>query len=85
MTEIPSEADIHCPAEKIFDVIIDFRGPDRWLTKSSAFRGASKISSNPVTLGTTYCEPGPFGARNGEGLQGAAGHLRVVQAGQRHK
>jgi hypothetical protein len=23
MTEIPSEADIHCPAEKIFDVIID--------------------------------------------------------------
>jgi hypothetical protein len=38
-------------------VIIDFRGPDRWLTKSSAFRGASEISSNPVTLGTTYCEP----------------------------
>jgi hypothetical protein len=25
MSEIPSEAVIHCSAEKIFDVIIDFR------------------------------------------------------------
>ena len=64
-TEIPSEADIHCSAEKIFDVIIDFRGQDRWLTKSSSFHGTSEISSNPVTLGTTYREPGPFGVRNG--------------------
>jgi uncharacterized protein YndB with AHSA1/START domain len=64
-TEIPSEADIQCPAEKIFDLIIDFRGQDRWLTESSAFHGTSHISSNPVTLGTTYREPGPFGVRNG--------------------
>src|SRR5258708_19687833 len=64
-TEIPSEADINCAAEKIFDVIIDFRGQDRWLPKSSAFHGTSKISTNPVTLGTTYREPGPFGVRNG--------------------
>jgi hypothetical protein len=64
-TEIPSEADIQCPAEKIFDMIIDFRGQDRWLTESSAFHGTSEISSNPVTLGTTYREPGPFGVRNG--------------------
>jgi uncharacterized protein YndB with AHSA1/START domain len=63
--EIPSEADIQCPAEKIFDVIIDLRGQDRWLTKSSAFHGTSEISSNPVTLGTTYREPGPFGVRHG--------------------
>src|SRR6266550_2956611 len=65
MTEIPSEADIRCPAEKIFDLIIDFRGQDRWLTRSSAFHGTNEISSNPVTLGTTYREPGPFGVRNG--------------------
>jgi uncharacterized protein YndB with AHSA1/START domain len=65
MTEIPSEADIRCPAERIFDLIIDFRGQDRWLTRSSAFHGTSEISSNPVTLGTTYREPGPFGVRNG--------------------
>jgi hypothetical protein len=65
MTDIPSEADIQCSAEKIFDVIIDFRGQDRWLTESSAFHGTSEISSNPVIIGTTYREPGPLGVRNG--------------------
>ena len=53
------------PTEKIFDVIIDFRGQDRWLTKSAAFRGTTEVSSSPVTLGTTYREPGPFGVRHG--------------------
>jgi uncharacterized protein YndB with AHSA1/START domain len=65
VTEIPAEADIQCPAEKIFDLIIDFRGQARWLTRSSAYRGTTDISANPVTLGTTYREPGPFGVRNG--------------------
>jgi hypothetical protein len=66
MVEMPSEASIQCSAETIFDLIIDFRGQDRWLAKSSAFHGTNEISSNPVTLGTTYREPGPFGVRNGE-------------------
>ena len=65
MPVIPSEADIRCPAETIFDLITDFRGQERWLAKSSAFRGTNEISSDPVTLGTKYREPGPFGARNG--------------------
>jgi hypothetical protein len=65
MTEIPSEAEILCSADEIFDLIIDFRGQDRWLTASSAYHGTGEISSNPVTLGTTYREPGPFGVRNG--------------------
>jgi uncharacterized protein YndB with AHSA1/START domain len=52
---IPAQADIQCPAEKIFDL----------MTKSSAFHGTTEISSDPVTLGTTYREPGPFGVRNG--------------------
>ena len=65
MVEIPSEADIHCPAEKIFDLIADFHNQDRWLTQSSAFRGTSDVSSSLVALGTTYREPGPFGVRNG--------------------
>jgi Polyketide cyclase / dehydrase and lipid transport len=65
MTEIASEADIHCSATEIFDLIIDFRGQDRWLARSSAFRGTTEISSDPVALGTTYREPGPFGVRNG--------------------
>ncbi|SRR6266487_993295 len=65
MTEIPSEAAIHCSAEKLFDVLIDFRGQDRWLTQSSSYQGTREISSNPVTLGTTYREPGPLGVRDG--------------------
>jgi uncharacterized protein YndB with AHSA1/START domain len=63
--EVRSEADIYCPVEKIFDVITDFKGQDRWLTTSSSFRGTTEISANPVALGTTYREPGPFGVRNG--------------------
>jgi uncharacterized protein YndB with AHSA1/START domain len=66
MTEIAAEADIRSPAEKIFDLIIDFRGQDRWLTPSSAYHGTLEVSSDPVTLGTTYREPGPFGVRHGQ-------------------
>src|ERR1700722_12299356 len=65
MAEIASEAEIRCPAETIFDVIADLRGQDRWLGHSSSFRGTSEIFANPVTLGTTYREPGPLGVRNG--------------------
>jgi Polyketide cyclase / dehydrase and lipid transport len=63
--EIPSEADVRCSAEKVFDLIIDFGGQDRWLARSSAFRGTEEVSSNPVALGSTYREPGPLGVRNG--------------------
>jgi uncharacterized protein YndB with AHSA1/START domain len=65
MPELPCEADIRCAADTIFDLIIDLRGQDRWLGRSSAFRGTRDISSDPVALGTTYREPGPFGVRNG--------------------
>ena len=65
MIELPAEADIHCPAETIFDLIADFRGQARWLPRSSAFRGTADISDDPVRLGTTYREPGPAGVRNG--------------------
>src|SRR5712664_3115768 len=66
MIEMPSEADIHCSAETVFDLITDFRAQDRWLMKSSAFHGTNDVSSNPVSLGATYREPGPFGVRNGK-------------------
>ena len=65
MIDISAEADVRCPAERIFDLIIDFRGQDRWLPRSSAFRGTTEMSSDPVALGTTYREPGPLGVRNG--------------------
>jgi uncharacterized protein YndB with AHSA1/START domain len=63
--ELACEADIRCPADTIFDLIVDFRGQHRWLGKSSAFRGTHDVSSDPVALGTTYREPGPFGVRHG--------------------
>src|SRR4051794_11926213 len=65
MTEIPCEAEIQSPADRIFDLITDLRGQDRWLPHSSSFRGTIEISDNPVTLGTTYCEREPMGVRNG--------------------
>src|SRR5260370_1889732 len=66
MVELPAAADIRCSAETIFELIIDFPGQARWLTKSSAFHGTHEVSSGPVGLGTTYTEPGPFGVRHGE-------------------
>lgn len=66
MIELPCAADIHCSAETIFNLIVDFGGQERWLGKSSAFRGTHEVSSDPVVLGTTYREPGPLGVRHGE-------------------
>lgn len=65
MIELPSEADIECSAEQVFDLITDFDGYSRWLTTSSNYRGTHEISTNPVRLGTTYREAGPFGVRSG--------------------
>jgi len=65
MIEMTFEADVQSSAEKIFDVITDLRGYDRWLEPSASFRGTTDISSNPVTLGATYREEEPRGVRNG--------------------
>jgi uncharacterized protein YndB with AHSA1/START domain len=65
VAELACHAEIRCPAETIFDLIVDFRGQDRWLKRSAAYRGTEEISPGPVTIGTTYCEPGPFGVRHG--------------------
>ena len=65
MPELPSDADISAPADRIFDIIIDLANQGRWLSKSSAFKGTTDISTDPVRLGTSYRESGPIGARNG--------------------
>ena len=36
--ELVCEADIHCSAETLFDLIVDFRRQERWLGKSAVFR-----------------------------------------------
>lgn len=65
MTAIELAADIACPAERVFDLITDLRGYDRWLATSAHFRGTGQLSANPATLGTTYRESSPLGVRNG--------------------
>src|ERR1039458_4949109 len=65
MIEIQYEAEVHCTAEKVFDVILDLRGYDRWLAASKGYGGITDISSDPVTLGTIYVEPGRKGVRHG--------------------
>ena len=65
MTEFTLEADIGAPAETIFDLITDLGGQDRWLARSSSFRGTTLLTDGPVALGTRYRESDPFGIRNG--------------------
>lgn len=65
MTELKLEADIGCPAEKVFDLITDLGGQNRWLAPSSSFRGTVVLTPGPVALGTKYRESEPFGVRNG--------------------
>lgn len=63
--ELPCDADIPATAEDIFATVIDFAGQDGWLSESSAYKGTVDVSTDPVTLGTTYREPGPLGTRFG--------------------
>jgi uncharacterized protein YndB with AHSA1/START domain len=65
MIELKLDADIEGPAEKVFDLITDFGGQDRWLPRSSSFRGTALMSGGPVAVGSRYRESDPFGIRNG--------------------
>jgi uncharacterized protein YndB with AHSA1/START domain len=66
IVDIPFEAQISCSPERVFEVIADLRGQDRWLAHSSAFKGTVDVSHDPVQLGTTYREPASQGVRHGE-------------------
>src|SRR2546430_626964 len=65
MITIEQEIQAESAAETIFTAIIDLRGYGRWLAPSKAYAGTTEISSDPITLGTTYIEPGPTGVRRG--------------------
>ncbi len=64
MADIASEENVRCRVERIFDVISDLGGQDRWLAKPVAFRGITDISPDSVEF-TTFCELGPLGVRQG--------------------
>jgi uncharacterized protein YndB with AHSA1/START domain len=63
--QLEFETDIAAGAERVFDLLADLRGYDRWLSRSQAFRGTTEISDGPIGVGTTYVEPGPTGVRRG--------------------
>ncbi|MFZ1961673.1 MAG: hypothetical protein WA926_04195 [Methylovirgula sp.] len=65
MIDLHWEADIRASAERVFWLLAELRDYDRWLPRSSAFRGTINISEGPIAVGTTYIEPGPFGVRHG--------------------
>ena len=65
MIKLHFECDIKANAERVFGLLADLRDYDRWLPSSSAFKGTHRISEGPIGVGTTYVEPGPFGARHG--------------------
>ena len=65
MVELKFESEIRASAERVFSLLADLRDYDRWLPRSSAFRGTAAISEGPVAAGTTYVEPGPLGTRHG--------------------
>lgn len=65
MVELSFETDILASTERVFSLLVELRDYDRWLPRSSAFHGTSKISDGPIKVGTTYVEPGPLGTRHG--------------------
>jgi uncharacterized protein YndB with AHSA1/START domain len=65
MAELVFEAEVACPAETVFDALVDLPGYGRWLTSSSAYAGTTEVSSDPVAAGTTYVETSPSGTRHG--------------------
>jgi len=66
MIEMQFEADIRASAEQVFSLLAELRDYDRWLPRSTAFKGTIEISEGPIGVGTTYTEPGPLGVRNGK-------------------
>ncbi len=63
------KADIRASAERVFSLLAELRDYDRWLPRSSAFRGTDNISEGPIAVGTTYVEPGPLRVRHGKVIE----------------
>lgn len=63
--ELRFERSIRASAERVYDLLADLRGYDRWLPRSAAFHGTTRISEGPVRVGTTYVETSPAGTRRG--------------------
>jgi hypothetical protein len=65
LIEFRFERLIRADAGFVFALLADLRDYDRWLPRSTAFHGTSRISEGPVRIGTTYIEESPVGVRHG--------------------
>ncbi len=65
MIEFRFERFVRADAGFVFALLADLRDYDRWLPRSTAFHGTSRISEGPVRIGTTYIEESPVGVRHG--------------------
>jgi uncharacterized protein YndB with AHSA1/START domain len=65
LIEFRFERLIRADAGFVFALLADLRDYDRWLPRSTAFRGTSRISEGLIGIGTTYIEESPFGVRHG--------------------
>jgi uncharacterized protein YndB with AHSA1/START domain len=65
MIELRWETGIRASAELVFSLLAELRDYDRWLPRSTAFKGTTQISKGPIAVGTTYIERSPLGTRNG--------------------
>jgi uncharacterized protein YndB with AHSA1/START domain len=65
LIEFRFERLIRADAGFVFALLADLRDYDRWLPRSTAFHGTSRISGGPVRIGTTYIEESPVGVRHG--------------------
>jgi len=65
MARFHFESEMHSTAERVFAAIVDLRGYHRWLTPSKSFGETTDLSSDPITLGTTFLDSGPGGVRHG--------------------
>jgi uncharacterized protein YndB with AHSA1/START domain len=65
LIEFRFERLIRADAAQVFALLADLRDYDRWLPRSMAFHGTSRISEGPIRLGTTYIEESWVGVRRG--------------------
>ncbi|HEX6360800.1 SRPBCC domain-containing protein [Actinophytocola sp.] len=65
MATITLVIEIDAPAERVFEALVDLPGYGRWLSDSTDYAGTTKISTDPVTVGTTYVERSRTGVRRG--------------------
>jgi uncharacterized protein YndB with AHSA1/START domain len=80
MPELTTKQSIACPAQRIFDTLIDLHHYGAWLDESGLYGAVQHISDNAVRQGTTYADRGQSTTMQGQVTQvEPPGHLQFTQ------